>query len=365
MPKYSVVFRSNETVKNQNRARVPLSDPTLPAVSSDYIQFYQRNGDCVPEDERVLPIPEKTPVIVEMFRKASAVSKPPKRIRYDKQLSSCLSNTKKRRRRINGFLGFKLYYARILPPLEPKLKSDLLVNAWGGYEYQWMWEQYTAQYRRYPRSIGFVDWLLQVPKYSVQGVKGSIQGQQQNVLGAVLEEESALPDAECPLFGGLMFENVQNSSGYGSGSQDLDTNIDQDGMIPSLDSNDLMLESSPLSDMADLIYSNGISSHLFPDTGHFELSNSTSLSPNSDTPRSCDEKSCFPLGENLWESDFVLHSLDNGNGFSGLADFDNLIFEFMGQSNWRTEGTVPYTTEFPKCMEYREGSSFDVHKTCN
>jgi hypothetical protein len=346
-PKYSVVFRCNETVKNQSRARVPLSDPAFPAVSSDYIQFYQGTTDNVPEDERVLPIPEKTPVIVEMFRKASAVSKPPKRIRYDKQLSSCLSNTKKRRRRINGFLGFKLYYARILPPLEPKVKSDLLVNAWGAYEYQWMWEQYTAQYRRYPRSIGFVDWLSHVPKYTVQGAQRPLESQQQDIPGAVQEEEVVVQDVDCTLFSEVPFQNIQNSSGYDSGTQDLYTNISQDGIMSMLDPTRLMLESSPFNDMVDdSAHSSGSSSHLVPDTGYFESSNSPSSTAISDTPRSCDETGCFPFDENLWASDFTLPSCDNGNGFEDLADFDNLILEFMEQSNCSTVQTVPYTSEF-------------------
>lgn len=334
MRKYCVVFRCNETVVNQKRVQ-PLSNPALTSVSSDYIPFYQRSADNVPEDERVLPIPENTPIIVEMFRKATAVSKPPKRIRYDKKLSSCLSNTKKRRRRINGFLGFKLYYARILPPLEPKVKSDLLVNAWGEYEYQRMWEQYTAQYRRYPRSIGFVDWLLHVPKYTVQEVQQEFAGQPQN-RPETAEEEFALPESGFSLLTEMPLQRRQHASD--NVEQDLYPNIGQPGIEPAFDSNNFILEQSPLSDTVDgSVHSDGSPSHWVSDTGYFELSNSSSTTPISVAPRICAETGLFPFDEASWENNFVFPSFDNESGLDDLLEFDNLIHDFMGESNSKAE----------------------------
>lgn len=166
MGRPSIVFRYNETVNNHHRVKTPLSNSHLPTVSADYIQFNQDSAECVPKDERVLPIPGTTPSIEKLFKKAREISKPPKRIRHDKRRTSCIKNMKKRRRKVNGFLGFKLYYSKIIPPIEPKVQSTLLAGVWENYEFQWIWEQYTAQYSRYPRSIGFVDWLITIPKYT-------------------------------------------------------------------------------------------------------------------------------------------------------------------------------------------------------
>ncbi|KAK9377041.1 uncharacterized protein V1513DRAFT_437143 [Lipomyces chichibuensis] len=62
---------------------------------------------------------------------------------------------------INGFIGFRTYYSRILPNIHQRKLSSCLAKTWATYIHKDFWTRYTVLYCAEPRSQCFVDWLIQ------------------------------------------------------------------------------------------------------------------------------------------------------------------------------------------------------------